>query len=81
MGTVPPVLTILMAATGAQVGDAERDGVSCRDLLIDGELGSREPLADAEREHDVAPTRLGDRVAEAERERDDDGEGDKKALP
>jgi hypothetical protein len=80
MYSVPPVFAILIAATGKQMGN------SCGDLLVvtDGKRGSREPLADAEREReservadrdrdgeverDTTPPRLRDRDTEAERD-------------
>ncbi len=70
----PPVFTILMAATGMQAGNAERDGVGCRDMLLDAddERDARETLADAlrERERDAD-------TAAAAREPDGDGERDR----
>ena len=77
----PPVFTILMAATGMQAGNAERDGVGCRDLLLDAddERDARETLADALRELE----RDADAAAAA-REPDGDGERDRdrdKGIP
>jgi hypothetical protein len=56
MSWVPPVLATLMAATGTQVGDAERDGVGGRDSLedaeTDGEDGSEAAATDADGDRD-----------------------------
>jgi hypothetical protein len=83
----PPVFAILMAATGAQAGDAERDGVGCRDLLLDAddERDARETLADAlrerERDADAAaaarePDGDGERVGDGDAADDSDGDGE-----
>jgi hypothetical protein len=50
----PPVLATLIAATGAQVGDAERDDDGFCDVLVEaeGERDTREPLAERERERE-----------------------------